>query len=117
MLIRIQLLLAFIVAIASQTGRADVTITQNVVYAHQPGLALTCDVFIPADDANGSAVLFTVSGGWSSNWTPPEQFQHFVKPLAEFQGAGHGFQGEDAKKVTEDLVAWFHEHLAATPKT
>jgi len=37
--------------------------------------------------------------------------------LVEFKGAGHGFQGEDAKKSTADMVAWFVTHLAAaTPK-
>ena len=33
--------------------------------------------------------------------------------LIEFKGAGHGFQGEDAKKSTEEMVAWFVTHLAA----
>jgi dipeptidyl aminopeptidase/acylaminoacyl peptidase len=33
--------------------------------------------------------------------------------LIEFAGAGHGFQGEDAKKATEAMIAWFETHLAA----
>ena len=77
------MLLLFLVAISLQTVRADVTITPDVVYGHKLGLAMTCDVFTPADDANGAAVLFMVSGGWYSNWTPPKQFQHFVKPLTD----------------------------------
>ena len=33
--------------------------------------------------------------------------------LVEFKGAGHGFQGDDAKKSTEEMVAWFLKHLDA----
>jgi len=61
----------------------DVTITPDVVYGHKLGLAMTCDVFTPAKDANGAAVLFMVSGGWYSNWHPPEQTQHMFKPLTD----------------------------------
>ena len=32
--------------------------------------------------------------------------------LTEFQGAGHGFGGEDATKANEEMVAWFVTHLA-----
>jgi acetyl esterase/lipase len=31
--------------------------------------------------------------------------------LIEFAGAGHGFQGDDAKKATEAMVHWFQTHL------
>jgi dipeptidyl aminopeptidase/acylaminoacyl peptidase len=48
-----------------------------------------------------------------------------TKILAEFQekkvaseliilkGAGHGFRGDDAKKASAAMVAWFEKHLAA----
>ena len=36
------------------------------------GMALTFDVLKPAT-ANGAGVLFMVSGGWVSSWSPPEQ--------------------------------------------
>jgi acetyl esterase/lipase len=42
-------------------------------------MALTFDVFRPAD-ANGAAILYMVSGGWVSRWSPPE-------------GAATGFSG------------------------
>ncbi len=42
---------------------ADVTTTPDVVYGHKYGLALTFDVFTPAENANGAGVLFMVSGG------------------------------------------------------
>ncbi|TWU51804.1 alpha/beta hydrolase family protein [Rubripirellula reticaptiva] len=61
----------------------EVTISPDVVYGHKSGLAMTCDVFTPEQDANGAAVLFMVSGGWFSNWSPPEQTQHMFKPLTD----------------------------------
>jgi acetyl esterase/lipase len=32
--------------------------------------------------------------------------------LVEIAGAGHGFQGEDARQATEQMVQWFQTHLA-----
>jgi acetyl esterase/lipase len=40
---------------------------EDVVYGHKYGTALTMDVFTPKHDANGAAVIFTVSGGWFSS--------------------------------------------------
>ena len=48
-----------------------VAITADVVYGHKEGMALFYDVFTPTK-ANGSAVLFMVSGGWFSRWQAPE---------------------------------------------
>lgn len=50
-----------------------VQITPDVVYGHKDGMALTFDVFRPLEGANGAGVLYMVSGGWVSSWTPPEQ--------------------------------------------
>jgi len=61
----------------------EVTITPDVVYGHKFGLAMTFDVFTPKQDANGAAVLFMVSGGWYSNWSPPEQLQPMFRPLTD----------------------------------
>jgi acetyl esterase/lipase len=47
-------------------------ITPDVVYGHKDGMALTFDVFQPAVTANGAGVLFMVSAGWVSQWSPPE---------------------------------------------
>lgn len=77
------LILTLAVVVTSQTARADVTITPDVVYGHKLGLAMTCDVFTPTKNANGAAVLFMVSGGWYSNWMPPEQSQSIFKPLTD----------------------------------
>jgi acetyl esterase/lipase len=42
------------------------TRTSDVIYGRKFGTALTMDVFTPKQDANGAAVIFTVSGGWFS---------------------------------------------------
>jgi acetyl esterase/lipase len=41
--------------------------TADVVYGRKHGMALTMDVFTPAEKANGAAVIWVVSGGWVSN--------------------------------------------------
>lgn len=55
------------------------TISPDVVYGHKAGMALTYDVVKPAKP-NGAAVLFMVSGGWVSMWTPPETVVRTDKP-------------------------------------
>ncbi len=55
-------------------------IEPDVVYGHKDGLALTMDVFRPESDANRAAILFMVSGGWYSRWSPPEQMQQLFQP-------------------------------------
>jgi acetyl esterase/lipase len=55
----------------------------DVVYGHKLGLAMTMDVFYPPSKANGAGVLFMVSGGWYSNWSPPEQVLPRFQPLLE----------------------------------
>jgi acetyl esterase/lipase len=55
-------------------------ITPDVVYGHKAGLAMTFDIIRPKEQ-NGAAVLFMMSGGWFSDWIPPE---HFVSPQPPF---------------------------------
>lgn len=62
--------------------KADVQITPDVVYGHKSGLAMTFDVFKP-DEPNGAGVLFMVSGGWYSAWTPPERARNLFRPLTD----------------------------------
>jgi acetyl esterase/lipase len=73
------ILLLLLSADASRAQPAK--ITPDVVYGHKFGMALTFDVFTPAKDANGAAVLFMVSGGWYSHWAPPEQMAAMFMPL------------------------------------
>lgn len=61
----------------------DVKITGDVVYGHKYGMALTFDVYTPADKANGTGVLFMVSGGWYSRWNPPERMQGLFQPMLD----------------------------------
>ena len=56
---------------AQGTSLDGVSITPDVVYGHKEGMALTFDVFQPAD-ANGAAILYMVSGGWVSRWNSPQ---------------------------------------------
>lgn len=61
------LLAVMVVSIAT----ADHSYETDVVYGHKAGMALTYDVVKPAPEvADGSGVLFVVSGGWFSNWFP-----------------------------------------------
>lgn len=58
-------------------------IAPDVVYGHKLGLAMTMDVYSPAQQANGVGIVFMVSGGWYSNWTPPEKMLGRFQPLTE----------------------------------
>lgn len=58
------------------------SIQGDVVYGHKAGMALTYDVLTPPKQ-NGAAILFMVSGGWFSNWYPPERFVPWVGYLLE----------------------------------
>ena len=64
------LAVAFIVA-SSAWAAPEVDITNDVVYGHKDGMALTYDVVQPKK-TNGAAVIFMVSGGWFSRYTPPQ---------------------------------------------
>lgn len=73
---------ATVAILGSALCRGETVITPDVVYGHKLGLAMTMDVFAP-EKPNGAGVLFMVSGGWYSNWIPPEQTQSMFKPLVD----------------------------------
>ncbi len=75
-------LFGFLVAGPVATQAQEVTVTPDVVYGHKYGMALTFDVFTPAD-ANGAAVLNMVSGGWRSQWRPHEVSQPRYQALLD----------------------------------
>ena len=52
-----------------QTGNR---IIQDVVYGHKAGMALTYDVFLPGQNANGAGIIHVISGAWSSKYLPPD---------------------------------------------
>ncbi len=61
----------------------DPSIIPDVVYGHKDGMALTFDVIRPEGKANGAAVLFMVSGGWVSRWSPPEVMRGYFSAALE----------------------------------
>jgi acetyl esterase/lipase len=66
--------LVLAIGVVAQTStQAHVEIVPDVVYGHKDGMALTFDVLKPKTNANGAAVIFMVSGGWISNYSPPQQ--------------------------------------------
>ena len=65
--------------VLAQTGGA---IAPDVVYGHKDGMALTFDVFTPAQP-NGVGILNMVSGGWVSRWTPPDRARSRYEMLLE----------------------------------
>lgn len=64
-------------------AQAKLDILPDVVYGHKDGMALTMDVIKPKTNANGAAVVFMVSGGWVSNYTPPQQMAERFKDLLD----------------------------------
>ena len=67
------LLLAVALPLCShREGRCDEPIrrTEDVVYGRKYGMALTLDVFQPAQP-NGCGLLFLVNGGWMSSKATP----------------------------------------------
>jgi acetyl esterase/lipase len=67
---------------ANKTAEA-VEITADVVYGHKDGLAMTFDVLRPKQNANRAGVLFLVSGGWYSRWSPPDGSVHQFQSLLD----------------------------------
>lgn len=66
----------------------------DVVYGHKDGMALTFDVFKPDGEINGAGILYMVSGGWVSRWSPPERirtgFDHLLEKGFTVFAVRHG---------------------------
>ncbi|NLX96768.1 MAG: alpha/beta hydrolase [Rhodopirellula sp.] len=80
--IRCLALVVVLLGTVSARAEVEVQITPDVVYGHKDGMALTFDRFRPKE-ANGAGVLFMVSGGWYSRWSPPEKFQGVIQTLLD----------------------------------
>ena len=76
-------LTALLLTTSLLSAAESVEIVPDVVYGHKLGLAMTLDVYKPTENANGAGVLFMVSGGWYSNWQPPEKTRPMFQPLNE----------------------------------
>lgn len=79
---RLLLVSMLLAAIPWRAVAEEAAIVPDVVYGHKFGLAMTYDVYRPTT-ANGAGVLFMVSGGWYSNWQPPENFRGLFQPLTD----------------------------------
>ena len=79
--------MGFLVAICAVVGADEPTsppaIDRDVVYGHKDGLALTMDVYRPTTESNRAGILFMVSGGWFSRWSPPEQSLPLFQPYLD----------------------------------
>ncbi len=60
-----------------------IAVQPDVIYGHKDGMALTYDVFTPTKNPKNIGLLFMVSGGWVSQWAPPEQTVGLFRPLLE----------------------------------
>ena len=58
---------------AGPVSAGEVEILPDLVYGHKDGLAMTLDVLKPKSGANGAAIVYMVSGGWVSRWSPPKE--------------------------------------------
>jgi acetyl esterase/lipase len=76
------LLLAAATVLADDTDAPAIQLDPDVVYGHKDGLALTMDLYRPPN-RNGAAILFMVSGGWFSHWSPPERTQALLQPYLD----------------------------------
>ncbi|MBK6724481.1 MAG: alpha/beta hydrolase [Acidobacteria bacterium] len=76
-------LLLFVCFATLARAQSKLEIVPDVVYGHKDGMALTMDVIKPKANANGAAVVFMVSGGWVSNYTPPQQMAERFKDLLD----------------------------------
>jgi NAD(P)-dependent dehydrogenase (short-subunit alcohol dehydrogenase family) len=62
--------------------------TADVIYGHKAGMALTLDVFTPAQK-NGAGVIFLVSGGWASSCDDPTMVHVAVENDETYQRRGY----------------------------
>lgn len=85
---------------------ADVVRTQDVIYGHKDGLALTLDVFAPAKK-NGAGILWMASGGWVSNREKilPKLYQPLLDRGYVVFAVMHGSQ---PRYVVEEIQADVH---------
>jgi acetyl esterase/lipase len=52
-----------------------ITRQRDIIYGRKFGMALTMDVFTPAENANGIGVILIISGGWFSSHASIESFK------------------------------------------
>ncbi len=80
--VRIAGALLLVGMLSSPAAALEIQIMPDLIYGHKDGLAMTLDVMKP-ERANGAAILYMVSGGWVSRWTPPEELAQRFQYLFE----------------------------------
>ena len=107
---------------AQGEDNSSFTRTRDVVYGRKHGMALTFDVFIPKQNANGAGVVWVVSGGWVSAHAIAEPAFPF-SPINDLVGRGytvfavvHGSQPKfTIPEILEDMhraVRYIRHHAA-----
>jgi acetyl esterase/lipase len=106
MLLRVLAVGALLLVSVSIGGAAENAVIPDVVYGHKDGMALTFDVIKPTTAANGAAVVYMVSGGWVSRFSPPEAL---AKRFANLLNKGFTVipvrHGSSPKYVIPEIVA------------
>jgi acetyl esterase/lipase len=69
-------------------GNNVVRHTADVIYGRKAGMALTLDVFTPAQK-NGAGVIFLVSGGWASSYDDPTMVHVAVENYETYLRRGY----------------------------
>jgi acetyl esterase/lipase len=73
-------LLLLSISLAAVTARpAEYSLFPDVIYGRKAGMALTYDVLRPDSAFNGAGIIHIVSGGWRSEYLPPDSvdFNYF----------------------------------------
>jgi len=78
-------LVLFILLLACISVHAEPAITEDVIYGHKAGMALTLDVVQP-ENPNGAGLLYMVSRGWVSDYFP---LHDAIASSARSQGRFH----------------------------
>jgi len=105
--IKRSLILSLLLLCAATGIRAanDVQIVPDVVYGHKDGMALTFDVLKPKN-ANGAGIIFVISGGWVSAYSPPEEsIPRYQEMLAKGFTVFRLRHGSSPKYLIPEIVA------------
>ena len=116
----IALALALMIAAGGTASAQNDRIVADVVYGHKLGMALTLDAFKPDGDANGAGILYMVSGGWVSRWSPPERavrrFQALLDSgftvFAVRHGSSPRFKVPEAVEDVQKALQFVHANAA-----
>ena len=116
MKLRLSLLLLLLLSGCTATA-GDVTRTEDVIYGRKSGVALTLDVFQPANP-NGYGLVLMVSGGWFSSHEAinPTFFQAFMDRGYTVFTVVHGSQPKfQVPEIVEDIhraIRFIRHHAA-----